>query len=563
MVSGGPGSALLVDMVRPFAVVALILAGCSGLIAEPGPEGESIVNRPPPEALCNEIGEQPLRRISSEQYDNVLRDLFPGDLGTALVGMSTFPETTIDDGFINDAQANLVNTFESNTIEDNAETLATHFLDNASSVMPEVLPCGGYSGAEVDGCIDAFIDEFGLRAFRRPVTDGERGIIRGIYDRIRAAQGVNEAFASVMQYFLQAPALLYRVEQGRGTRGIVELTDYEMASRLSFMFLNSMPDEELFAAAAAGQLSTRADIEVQARRLANDPRAVLALETFQRDWMRLHHLEVAPPDDPRFNGEVATAMLNEPSALLASVMNAGGTYQELMTTSTLPVNGALAELYGVDLGGAGPDEWVETAVGERHGLLTQAGVLAAHSSLMTTNNPIHRGAFVRREILCGAIPPFPNNVDVSTPLEATAGEPTARDRLRPTIENAQCRSCHSMINEIGYAFEAYDAVGAYRTEENGATIDTSGGIALGDADGSFADAGELIGIIADSAQGQQCFATQMFRFANGRDETPVDQCAVDALGEAFVESGGDIRELMVQVALSDAFLYRLRNAEGQ
>ena len=140
---------------------------------------------------CARVGDQPLRRLSSVQYENTLRDLFPGGLGDELVERGFFPETHIDDGYENDAIANTVNTSESNTIEDSAEELANWLLDNADTYLPQTMPCvePGYSDADVDACRDQFVDEVGLRVYRRPLTAGERSIVVGLYDEIRALQG--------------------------------------------------------------------------------------------------------------------------------------------------------------------------------------------------------------------------------------------------------------------------------------------------------------------------------------------------------------------------------------
>lgn len=501
---------------------------------------------------CAHVGDQPLRRLSSRQYENTLRDLFPGGLGAELVERGFFPETHIDDGYEADAVANTINTSESNAIEDSAEELANWLLDDADTYLPQTMPCvePGYSDADVDACRDQFVDEVGLRVYRRPLTAGERSIVIGLYDEIRGLQDAESAWSAVMQFFLQSPALLYRTERGVGDvdgSDLVVLSDWEMASRLSYFFLSSMPDDALFAAAAAGELSTPAQIEAQARRLVATPRAMEAIESFHRDWLHLHQLEdVAKSTDtfPEWGEEMRTALQSELRAFLEHQLDGDASYLSLMTTGEVPVDPALTSIYDSEAG--------TQTIPERMGLLTLASFAAAHATESVTN-PIERGAFIRQQVLCAGLPEFPGDVDTS-PLESTADQPTARQRLQPLMEREDCSACHTQFNPLGLALEQFDALGHYRTDENGTLIDTSGDIAL-EGVGAFADAPDLLGRIASSDAGRDCYATQWFRFVQGRREVPTDACVMRDLHDAVAASGGDVRELMVALTQTEAFRF--------
>ncbi len=544
------------------------ILGCNGMISDPGvaPGGPGGPGPGPGvDGLCPEIGDQPLRRLSSRQWENTVRDLFPGTLGATLVEMNTFPETVIDSGFDSDALANTVNTAESNAIEDNAEVLAELLLSNAATYVPETMPCvdAGYTDADIDACIDTFIDELGFRVNRRPLTAGEHDVARALYDEIRSLQGAEEGWSTVIQLYLQSPALLYRTERGAGAaEGAPDLTilsHYEMASRLSYFFWNSMPDDVLFDAAAAGELGTREEIEAQARRLLDDPRSMEAVERFHVEWLKIYTLDEVTKDTaayPRWNEGVRGALLAEPMAIVSNVLDSDDpTFQSMMLTSAYPVAPELGEIYGVSADGSVAD------LPDRHGLLTSAAFAATHARDASTN-PIERGAFMRREILCAFLPPFPGDLDTSGPLESTADAPTARERLAPLLSRPDCAACHQGFNPIGMALEQYDPVGAFRLTENGATIDPSGDIAVGDVSGTFAGPEELMGMVANSAAARDCYATHWFRFAQGRRETSEDECTLTGLQARFEEMGGDIRELMVAVTQTEAFLFRPTVAPG-
>jgi hypothetical protein len=545
-----------------FAALLIAVAGCNGLITDPGvgpgPGGPG--PGPGPNGLCAEIGDQPLLRISSVQWENTVRDIFPGGLGDALVEMNTFPETVIDSGFTNDALANTVNTAESNGIEDNAELISEFLLADAATYLPQTMSCvdAGYSDPDIDACVDTFIEELGLRVNRRPITEGERTVTRALYDEIRTLQGAEEAWSVVVQLYLQSPALLYRTERGSGyvdgTPDLSILSHYEMASRLSYFFTNSMPDDELFAAAAAEQLGSRAEIEMQARRLLDDPRSMEAVTTFHIEWLKTYELAELDKDTdvyPMWNGTIQTALVEETERIVTHVLDTGdGSYVSLLVSGSYPVAADLGGLYGV----SGADGGVQD-LADRHGLLTSASFAATHAREASTN-PIERGAFFRREIMCASLPPFPGDIDTATPLEGSADADTARQRLAPLLSRPDCAACHAGFNPIGLALEQYDAIGAYRTTENGAMIDPSGDIAVNDVIGTFAGPGELMDIVANAASVRDCYATHWFRFAHGRREAPEDACTLAGLHTQFADFDGDIRELMIAITQTEAFLFR-------
>jgi hypothetical protein len=569
--------------------VGLGLIGCSGQIADPaggpgggptggagaggqagtgggraGEDGEPSPTEGVDACAERDLPGQPLRRLSSTQYQNTLRQLLGADLAEPLGMGSLFPATTVEAGFVNDAEANLVNTAESNAIEDDAERIATLVLADPAPYLTALLPCSlpaAPADAEIDACIDDFIADFGGRAYRRPLTTSETEIVRGLYDAVRAEQTAAEGFAALLQFFVQSPALLYRVERGadEAAPGLLRLTDHEMASRLSYFFLDSMPDAELFAAAEAGELSTRKQVRDQAVRLLDEPAFVAAAAGFHRDWLQLYRLEQGGKDQglyPEYTSEVRDSLLDEVSHFVTHVLDdLDGNVESLLGSASVPVNSVLADFYGVSVDGAGTDTWSPAELDDRRGIFTLASTMAAQADTDSTH-PIHRGVFFQREVLCNALPTFPGNIDTVGPLQDTSMLPTARERLAPLLSNGQCMGCHTLFNPTGLAFESYDAVGRWRDTENGAAIDTTGSLGLDGAQHAFETPLELSEAVASSEQARDCYTLQWYRAALGRREFAEDACSLAVARQAATDSGGDLRELLLAITQTDGFLYR-------
>ncbi len=545
-------------------VACLVLLACQGRIESPSgdPNNPPVVGVPvdPVADACKQraLPVQPLRRLSDQQYLNSLAELFGPTLAPGLVSGSVYPTTVIRRGFVNDAEANTVNTTQSNAIEDEGERIATAILAGPDPYLRALLPgCtlgATITDAQVDACVDGFITRFGTAAYRRPITASEAAIARTVYDAIRPTQGAVRAWASVVQFFVQSPGLLYRVERGAGpaaVAGHVKLTDHEMASRLSYLFLNGAPDAELTAAANAGTLSTAAEVATQARRLMAGPKFLGVVSGFHRDWLHLY--EAAAKDPvlfPRYTAAVQASLAREPEELLRYVLEEGdGSLKQLLGSPSLPVDPTLATFYGLTPGTA--PGWVPMEIPHRRGLLTRASVMAALAKPNETS-PIHRGNFFRNSVLCERELVLPANVDTSTPLKDTSMAATARERLAPLSVNADCAGCHRMINPPGLALENFNAAGEYRATENAATIDASGTFSLGTYDGPA----QFIALIADSEQVQGCYALHWYRASLGRFEVKEDACSVATLKDLVVKSKGDLKELMVSLTQTDAFLYR-------
>jgi hypothetical protein len=326
-----------------------------------------------------------------------------------------------------------------------------------------------------------------------------------------------------------------------------------MASRLSYALWGSMPDDQLFAQADANKLGTAADIETQVRRMLADPKAAQAMEDFHVQWLEVDTLAKAPKEASfkDFTPQLVQAMLAETVGFTRALMSASGTgkLQQMLTGNGAVSDPALAKLYGAAPGGT-PD------AKQRAGILTQASFLATHATSMDSN-PVRRGAVVLKRLLCDEVPPPPNE-DIPPPEPPKPGV-TTRERFAKHDES-MCATCHKLTDPIGFSFEHYDAIGAFRQTDQGKPVDATGSLELEGRQLRFNDVLELAPALAASKKVQACVARQWLRYLLRRQETPGDEASLQLAGEAFERSGFDMRELLVALARSRAFTHRTLNA---
>jgi len=549
------------------AASIVIAIGCDGVIMDPrgegggGSGGSGGGTDPASEPLrCDaddlRPAEAPLRRLTPVEYENTVRDLFPG---------VTLPEVELVasgdvSGFDNNADGQVV----SPLLIEQYQTAAAS-IGAAVSADRSWLPCD--PAADEVACGREVATAVAEGAYRRPLTAEERARIESFFDSSRATFGFDDALAMVVEGILQSPTFLYRPEVGTGAEapeGLIALGPWEIASRLSYLLWQTAPDEDLRAAAAAGELSTPAQLEAHARRMLDDPRAEPVVQRFFDEWLQLReleHMEKNTELHPDYRPELAELFRQETHAFVREVFeNENADFRELLTADWTMANAELAAFYGAS-GPAGEGfERVPLDGMQRAGLLTQAGFLAMNAKPEETS-PTHRGMFVRAGLLCGDVPPPPPGVDPIAPDPDPSM--TMRERLNEHRADPVCASCHDLMDPLGFGFEAFDAVGQWRDTEAGRPVDDSGELHDTDVDGEFDGAVDLAHRLADSDQVQGCMARQWFRYAHGRNEHDLeDNCSVDQLTEAFQGADLDIRELIVALTQTDAFLYtRVEDAE--
>jgi hypothetical protein len=533
------------------------LAGCySGLNlageGEPAPDEEGGADtagggETELEPVCDvpRPGPAPIRRLTRLEYNNTVRALLGDDTRLA----DGFVGEHVISGFDNNAEGAWMSRLLAEQYEAAAEKLAIA----AAADLDALLGCEPQTDGQA--CVRDFLEGFVPRAFRRPSTPSEIDRLVDFYEEQAAAADPQIAVRLLLTAMLQSPHFLYRVEEGdpsRDVEGAIALTDYEIASRLSYLLWNSMPDDALFEAAAAGELSTPEQIAAQAERMLDDQKAANVLADFHEQWLTTRSdlptglVEIEPLIREEARLFVSRVVLEE-DALLSTLINADFTY----------LNAELAEHYGVEVPGLTEVfEKVELDGTKRAGLLTQALVLAVNAE-EHESSPIMRGRFVREQLLCHHLPPPPPDVMLDPPDPDP--NKTTRDRYAEHREDPACGGCHALIDPIGFAFEHYDQLGRWRDHENGLSIDASGEIVGAGEEMlnvSFDGAVELAGLLAHSKQVQECATINWFRYAYGRAETEHDECTIEHLSQTFVDSGGDIRELLLQLTQTDAFRFR-------
>ena len=518
--------------------------GTSSLGSETGGQGsDGTVGPPPVDAPSPGF----IRRMTHREYDNTIADLLHIDLELA----PTFESDLTQEGFTNNAAAQNV-----------SPTLAEQYVAGAEAVsevatlnIDSLLSC---DALEETACVQAFIDDFGARAWRRPLEEQEKTKAFELFAEMRAESDLDVSVRAVIEYFLIAPHFVYLIEliPADGETGAVHpLSSWELATRLSYFFLGSMPDPALFEAARAGELETAEGVATQARRLLTLPRARERIGLFYEEWLHLRHIDRLQRDPvmfPDFDLSTGPLMREQVKLFVQSIiLDQDGSAIDLLTSSSSFLSPELAPLYGTaQAGPVGEFQPAELDPNQRAGLLTHTAVMASLGHYDQTN-PVQRGKFVRTGLLCESIQPPPPDAVISIP-EVEPGTST-RERFRIHLEDPTCRTCHLFMDPIGLGFEHYDALGQWREEETGLPIDASGEIVGTDVAGPFNGAIELAHQLAESDQTMECMTRTWLRFALGRSGTEADEGTIQAATQQWEDSGYVMKELLVALTRTNAF----------
>jgi hypothetical protein len=493
-----------------------------------------------------------LRRLTHSQYNHTVRDLL-GDLSRVA---DRFPPEDFVHGFKNQAQVQNIPPVMVEMYAAAAEKLAENAFrtGNGQGLIP-CLP----SSATDERCRAEFVRQFGMKAFRRPLSDAEASRYEALFDRQARSTGEFSRGAQiVVEAMLQSPKFLFHQE--RGPSG--EHRAYEMASRLSYFLWDTMPDEQLFRDAADGGLLMPDGLERAARRMLADPRARQALDEFFTQWLRLDRVLGAVKDSrqyPEFTPELAATMVEETRRLLAELVWNDRNFMDAFRADYGYLNSELAALYGVPAPATAFDRVAFPAESGRAGILGQAAFLASTGKPAETS-PTARGIFVREHLLCQQVPNPPPGVNANLPEHDNVNPRTLRQRLAEHVSNPACASCHKFIDPIGLGLEAFDTIGrkrdkevvGSRTERVELEIDSCGCIS-GIPDSNFSSPRELGQILAKDPGCQRCVVKQLFRYAFGRLETYEDSDTIERSFEVFRDSGFRFQELIIALVKSSQF----------
>jgi Protein of unknown function (DUF1592)/Protein of unknown function (DUF1588)/Protein of unknown function (DUF1595)/Protein of unknown function (DUF1585) len=541
--------------VRSCLVLLLPLAACTGRIgSSSGTPGGPPTQTQNGRYVCNDrihAAVTQARRLTPVEYQNAVTAVFdgrltpstryPGPAGKSVTGFSTEP-------ILND-----IGSGGAEQLMFAAEDVALQL----PAALAQLLPCSTSTPGET--CVNTFIDKYGTRAYRRPLSTDERNELLDEY-RAGVASGASfsDAMAMVVDHFLQLPQFLYLAEAAAGP--VRALDGYELASRLSFMLTDSIPDDALLAAAPT--LTDPATLGAQAARLLASPTANTAIARFFREWTAT--TEVAPADKdptvfPFFNAAYAQSMNDSFDRFVVDQVRNGGTLRSLLRSTDAFVDGTMASFFGVTAPPAG--QWAKVTLDATRytGVVTQPAMLAslAHS---TESSFIFRGKFIRKQLLCEQLGTPPPNAQSTFNTLPMPPNPTGKDVSAAIVARPECSGCHALINPAGLSFEQFDALGRWRTTyASGKTIDPSGVLPLVGATGHdlpFTDQISMMEQLTKEPQVSTCVATQVFRFTFSRTETSADACAIQGIGDALGGSGGTLGQAILAVTATDAFTHR-------
>jgi hypothetical protein len=510
--------------------------------------------------LAESAGPLPLLRLTHREYSNTMAELL-GD--TTKPGATFEPDMPGASGY---QAPGTVATETARSYMAAAETLATTAITSKKLAIPCSAPA---DAAAETTCVTTFVKDFGAKAYRRALVQGEIDDLVKLFQKAKAL-GFNfqDAIMHTVEAMLQSPNLLYHWEIGNTppardpeNAALVALTADQLASRLAYFLWESPPDAALQTAAQSGQLATADGLKAQAvRLLADDNRARRALFNFHRQWLHVDNLEdLAPGTD------LGLQLGQELEAFVASVFVAGdGTLKSLLTAPYTFANASTAPEYGLSANGSGFAQ-VQLDPTQRLGVLMQVPFLRTNGIAP----PVRRGLVVYKQLLCGDVPAPPGNIPKP---EMDGPSTTTRERFAKHAEQACAKGCHALFDPWGFAFENFDSLGHYRTQENGKTVDASGELQAGGVVGgttpkqalvSFKNGLELVNALAANDEVSWCTSRHWSRYMLGRPESDAD---VGALTNAYVSAAYQadrtakrsfsVKDFLVSIVGTKAFRFR-------
>jgi hypothetical protein len=516
------------------------------------------------------VGPSPLRRLSRVEYNNMVRDLL-GDNSQPATGFVS--ETKVAGFNSNTYAASQVNALINRQYLETAEALAANVSGNT---LVNMLPCASRAD---DACATDFINDWVVRAFRGQLDNDEATNLFQIYADTKKQFDFATGIQAMIIAVLTSPRFLFVLEFGQGTGNgtAVALSQYELASRLALYLWRSVPDATLMQAATMNQLSTPDQIETQAQRMLADPKATGALQDFANQWLDIENMDAVTKDTYfalAWTPQIAKSLHNEALTTYSKlVITEKNDLTALLTSPASYVTQDLSTFYKVaSVSGSDQPTMLNSSKSPRSGILTSGAFLASHAHPRLPS-PVLRGKIVLANVMCRPVAPPTSIPSLAGKIPPPPSMAMPGQTTRQAFEDHQnrdtiCASCHVLMDNVGFAFDAYDATGATfpqdlpdatKFDENGTAIDSTGSISgtASDLDGqSFTDAVDLTHKLAQSTLVKQCFAVQQFRYALDRAEAAGDACSLQQTYKDFSAGGFNIQKLILSIVRSDAFRAR-------
>lgn len=417
--------------------------------------------------------------------------------------------------------------------------------------------------AQEDAAARQIVEKFAFRAYRRPVTLQEINRLMQLYSLGRKnGEPFEKAVALPLKAVLVSPHFLYRVEldkEPNNPNAIYPISDWELASRLSYFLWATMPDDELFKLAGQGKLRQPAVLEQQVRRMLKDQKASTLATNFASQWLQLRLLKSAQPDRnifQAFNDKLRQDMQRETELYFESIVREDRNILELIDSDYTFVNERLAKHYGIP--GVKGEEFRKVLLRgplaeQRGGVLTHASILLITSN-PTRTSPVKRGVWILDNILGTPPPPAPPDVPELNEEPKAALTGSLRQRMEQHRKNPACASCHQRMDPIGFGFENYDAIGRWRTKDGNFNVDAGGELPSGQ---KFNGPQELRGILKGrAAEFARCFTEKLLTYGLGRGLEHYDRCTVDNILKALEKDNYRFSRLVLEIVKSEPFQLR-------
>jgi hypothetical protein len=531
-------------------------------------------------------GVSPLMKLSTLEYRNTVKDLLTSVGAAAVLSsidglMASIPDDSLADGFRGRDNRTALEHVQG--YFNVGRAVGDAVAKDPALLMQVAGACAGEATLSA-ACVNGFLDRFVRLAYRRPLAESDRAEYAALNDGVRSPA---QAIRAMLIVALSSPRFVHQVEIDgtalASSTDVLQLTSYEIASRLSYTFWQTMPDAELLGAADDGSLATDAGFKQQLERVFADSRTQETLWSFWNEWFRFEKFTGFETTRPALQALAAGESLGmaghdhyrdmvQETRDLTQLFTFGksATVSDLLTTDLSVTKSAdLAHLYGV-APWSGSGDYPKLPAGTRAGLLQRAAVLVSN---LEQTNPFHRGALIRRSVLCDALPqPDPNSLPPGSldPPPPSAAQ-TTRQRFQAKVDGkALCQACHGGFSDIGYVLESFDALGRYRTveqvydEQTGEKlaelpIDTNAVAKIKPDDlAPVANAAELNQRLVASGKVEGCMAQRYFEFTARRavSDATLDTCVVQDLAAGLKDPAVGLAGAFRRMAQYSSFFQR-------
>jgi hypothetical protein len=533
---------------------------------QPSPEEKTVVlnwvEKTVNQAGCvneKDPGRVTMRRLNRAEYNNTVRDL----LGVEGDFSSNFPSDDVGYGFDNIGD-----------VLSMPPILMEKYLTAADKIMAKVLEspvakkrlfiCKLDDKNKAE-CIRTILNNLAARAYRRPATEDEIKRLTRLVDLAEKNGDNFEAGVGLaLKAVLVSPNFLFRVEIDRNSKdpkAASPVTDFELASRLSYFLWSSMPDDELFDLARKSTLRKDGNLEAQAKRMLKDTKSRALVENFAGQWLQLRRLQSMTPDRKifkEFNSDLRNDMQKETELFFDAILREDHSVLEFLDADYTFLNERLAKFYEID--GVNGEEFrkVQLTGDQRGGVLTMASILTITSN-PTRTSPVKRGKWILENLLNAPPPPPPPDAGELSERKSVVESASLRQRMEEHRKNPNCAVCHERMDPIGFALENYDAIGKWRTKDGKFDIDPAGALPDGK---SFKNARELKTVLKGrDREFCRCLSDRLLTYALGRGLEFYDKCAVDQIADNLKKNDYRFSSLVISIVTSEPFQMR-RGAGG-